>query len=370
LEGYDQWSDIIRNTYVTYPRLTEGNYTFYLKASSGDGTVTENPHAINIIIKTPVWKKLWFYSMIVFLLTIMIFIYIKRREYRFLSEKKILEEKVVERTYEIQCQKNEIELQRDLIDEKNANITSSIRYASHIQNAILPPLELLDKLFPVSFILSKPKDIVSGDFYWLAEKDSKIVITVADCTGHGVPGAFMSLLGITMLNEIVNVEGITTSVAIVTKLRERVIHSLQQSRKDIPTSDGMDIALCVFDQHQKRIQYTGGMNNLVFIRDNKLEVIKADRLSVCVLYANSGPFSMKEFDYRKGDMFYLFSDGYQDQFGGDLDKKYLSQHFYLTLLEIHELPMADQREILKEKLNAWMTDKTQTDDITVMGIRI
>src|SRR5665647_2880432 len=163
------------------------------------------------------------------------------------------------------------------IRDRNASITSSIRYASNIQNAVLPPVELMDRLLPDNFILSKPKDIVSGDFYWLAEKDNKIVFVVADCTGHGVPGAFMSLLGITLLNEIVNIHGITRSDAIVTKLRERVIHSLQQGRKNIPNSDGMDIALCVLDQYQKRIQYTGGMINLVYIRDGKLEIVKADR---------------------------------------------------------------------------------------------
>jgi serine phosphatase RsbU (regulator of sigma subunit) len=223
---------------------------------------------------------------------------------------------------------------------------------------------------PDNFILSKPKDIISGDFYWLAEKDNKIVFTVADCTGHGVPGAFMSLLGITLLNEIVNIEGITRSDAIVTNLRERVIHSLQQSRKDIPTSDGIDIALCVLDQHQKRIQYTGGLNDLVYIRDGKLSVLKADRFSVCFLFNYSGPFTMNEIDYRKGDVFYLFSDGYKDQFGGDFDKKFLTQHFYLTLLEIHKLPMLNQREILEKKLNEWKKDNDQTDDITVMGIRL
>ena len=317
LEGYDQWSEITKNTSITYNPLTEGDYTFILKASSGDGAVSENPLTINIIIKKPVWKKWWFYPVTVLFLIILTFIYVKRREYRFLAEKKILEEKVRERTYEIQCQKNEIELQRDMIDEKNANITSSIKYASHIQNAVLPPIELIDKLLPDNFILSKPKDIVSGDFYWLAEKDNKIVFTVADCTGHGVPGAFMSLLGITLLNEIVNIQGITRSDAIVTKLRERVIHSLQQSRKDIPTSDGMDIALCVLDQHQKRIQFTGGMNNLVYIRDKQLKEVKGDRFSVCVLTDFSGPFTMKEIECRKGDVFYLFSDGYQDQFGGE-----------------------------------------------------
>jgi ligand-binding sensor domain-containing protein/serine phosphatase RsbU (regulator of sigma subunit) len=370
LEGYDQWSDITKNTFSTFNHVTKGNYTFILKASSGDGMVTGNPVTINFLIKKSIWEKWWFYFMIIFLLITLIFIYIKRREYTFLVEKRVLEEKVRERTYEIQLQKNEIELQRDMIDEKNTNITSSIRYASHIQNAVLPPIELLNKLLPDNFIFSKPKDIVSGDFYWLAKKNNNIIFAVADCTGHGVPGAFMSLLGITLLNEIVNIQGITKSDVIVTKLRERVIHTLQQSRKDIPTTDGMDIALCVMDLHKKRIQYTGAMNNLVYIRDRKLEVVKADRLSVCAFYNITGSFTMKEIDCRKGDVLYLFSDGYQDQFGGDLDKKYLRHYFYLTLLEIHELPMFKQKEILEKKLSEWTKNKIQTDDITIMGIRL
>jgi serine phosphatase RsbU (regulator of sigma subunit) len=225
-------------------------------------------------------------------------------------------------------------------------------------------------LLPDSFILSKPKDIVSGDFYWLAEKDNKIVFTVADCTGHGVPGAFMSLLGITLLDEIVNIQGITRSDTIVTKLRERVIHSLQQSRKDIITSDGMDIALCVLDQHQKRIQYTGGMNDLVIIRDRKLEVVESDLTSVCVLLEDSNQFTLKEINYKKGDLLYLFSDGYQDQFGGEHDKKYSARQLYNTLLEIHEMPMIRQKETLEKKLLEWMKDNIQTDDITVLGIRL
>jgi ligand-binding sensor domain-containing protein/serine phosphatase RsbU (regulator of sigma subunit) len=370
LEGFDQWSEITKNTSATYNHLTAGNYTFILKASGGDGAVSLNPLTISIIIKKPVWKKWWFYPLNVILLITLIFIYIKRREYRYLSEKRILEEKVRERTIEIQNQKNEIESQRDIINEKNDNITSSIKYARHIQNSVLPPLELIDKLLPDNFILSKPKDIVSGDFYWISEKDNKIVFTVADCTGHGVPGAFMSLLGITFLNEIVNVEGITKSVDIVTKLRERVIRSLQQGRKDIPTSDGMDIVLCVLDHQRKRIQYTGGMNNLIYIRNGKLEVVRSDRTSVCVLYNNSEPFTMKEFEYETGDVFYLFSDGYPDQFGGEHDRKYFVHRFYVALLDIHKLPMLKQKEILEKNLKDWMGDNVQTDDITVMGIRL
>jgi ligand-binding sensor domain-containing protein/serine phosphatase RsbU (regulator of sigma subunit) len=370
LEGFDQWSEITKNTSITYNNITEGNYTFILKASNGDGAVTLNPLTISIIIKEPIWKEWWFFPLIVLLLITLIFIYIKRREYKFISEKRILEEKVVERTIEIQNQKNEIELQRDIINEKNANITSSIKYASHIQNAILPPLELIDKLLPDSFILSKPKDIVSGDFYWITEKDNKIVFTVADSTGHGVPGAFMSLLGITYLNEIVNIEGITKSVDIVNKLRERVILALQQGRKDIPTTDGMDIALCVLDKNMKKIQYTGGMINLVYVHDGKLEVIRSDRTSVCFLYDFSSPFTMKEFEYKTGDVLYLFSDGYPDQFGGEHDRKYFVHRLYVELLDIHRLPMLKQKQILEKNLKEWMRGNIQTDDITVLGIRL
>jgi len=370
LEGYDQWSEITKNTSITYNHLTDGDYTFVLNASSGDGVVSENPLTISIIIKKPVWKKWWFYPVNALLVITLTVIYVKRREYSFLAEKRILEEKVRERTFEIQSQKNEIELQRDVIDEKNANITASIKYASHIQNAVLPPIELIDKLLPDNFILSKPKDIVSGDFYWLAEKDNKIVFTVADCTGHGVPGAFMSLLGITLLNEIVNIQGITRSDVIITKLRENLIRSLQQSRKDIPTSDGFDIALCVLDQQHKKIQFTGGMNNLIHIRDGKLEVLRGDRSSVCVVYNNPDHFTMKEFEYKKGDVFYLFSDGYQDQFGGEHDRKYFVHRFYTELLDIHRLPMLKQKERLEKNLKEWMRDNVQTDDVTVMGIRL
>jgi ligand-binding sensor domain-containing protein/serine phosphatase RsbU (regulator of sigma subunit) len=370
LEGYDQWSDLVKNTSVIYNHLTEGNYTFILNARSGDGTVSVNPLTINIIIKKPIWRKWWFYVITVLIVFVLTLFYVKRREYKFLAEKKILEEKVRERTYEIQCQKNEIELQRDTIDEKNANITSSIKYASHIQNAVLPPTELIDKLLPDNFILSKPKDIVSGDFYWLAERDNKIVFTVADCTGHGVPGAFMSLLGITLLNEIVNIQGILRSDVIVTELRDSLIRSLQQSRKDITTSDGFDIALCVLDYQQKRIQYTGGMSNLVYIHDGILNVVRADRNSVCVVYDNSGPFTMKEINFEKGDMVYLFSDGYQDQFGGEHDRKFFVHRFYTLLLEIHRMPMLKQKENLEKNLKEWMGDNVQTDDITVMGIRL
>ena len=166
-----------------------------------------------------------------------------------------------------------------------------------------------------------------------------------------------------------NIQGVTKSDAIITKLREGVINSLQQGRKEISTSDGMDISLCVFYPGQNKIQFTGGMNDVVYIRDGKMEIVKADRLSVCLTLHHSDSFTMQEIECKKGDVFYLFSDGYQDQFGGEFDKKFLRQHFFVTLLEIHNLPMTLQKEILENKLKDWIGENVQTDDVTVMGIR-
>ena len=370
LEGYDQWSEVTRNNQVTYNHLSNGKFKFIIKAMDSDGDITLVPLTININIRIPLWKKWWFYSVLTVLAFIFILSYIKWRLHRLTIEKALLEEKVLKRTNEIECQKNELALQRDIIERKNASITSSILYASQIQNAILPPEEFIDKLLPDNFILNLPKDIVSGDFFWLTEKNKKTIFTVADCTGHGVPGSFMSLLGITRLNEIVNILGIVESDEIVTALRDKVIESLQQNRKAITTSDGMDIALCVMDSITNTIQFTGGMNDLVYIHDGKLKVIEADHISVSVLYSDYGKFSKKEIHFKKGDIVYLASDGFQDQFGGKRDKKFLRQRFYNLLTEIHQMPMAVQKEVLEKRLREWMGSTIQTDDITVMGIRL
>lgn len=369
LDGYDQWSDITKNRTITYYRLTDGEYTFILKASNGDGVVTNTPLSISFIIAQPLWKKGWFYAASVLLMALLIYFYIKHREKKYLAEKRLLEEKVQERTNEIQVQKNKIELQRDEIDIINTNITSSITYARHIQNAMLPHKELIDELFPNNFVLYLPKDIVSGDFYWFTEKDNKIFFAVADCTGHGVPGAFMSLLGITLLNEIVNIRGITSSDAIVTALRKRVIQSLQQTIGVTNTTDGMDIALCVLDRQDNQLQYTGAMTDIIHIHNGRLEIIKADHFDVSVVYKDLGQFNMNELFCEKGDMLYLFSDGYSDQFGGEFDKKFRRSTFQNLLLEIHTLQLNEQKEILEIRLKEWMKSTSQTDDITVIGIR-
>jgi len=364
LKGYDLQAEQTKLNTCIYRNVTEGNYLFSLSASNGDGVTSESPVGIEILIRTPVTKQWWFYLALAAIAGIMLTAYLKRREYIFKTERKQLEEKVLERTKEIQEQKNEIEKQTDLIRTKNAEITASIRYALEIQNAVLPSFSTIDRYFPENFIFLRPKDIVSGDFYWIARKNDKLVFTVADCTGHGVPGAFMSLLSVTILNEIVNIEGITQADKIANRLHAMIHKSLNRSRVD-----GLDMTICVYDWDQKTIQYTGAMNHLVHMHNGEMNLYKADQYSINMVPEDFTSFSIHEFDICRGDVLYLYTDGYMDQFGGEKDKKFSVRRFYNALTEIHLMPMHDQETILEQKHLDWKKDKIQTDDITVMGIR-
>lgn len=364
LDGYDTQSAETRKRSVSY-NLTEGKYKLMIHAVTGSGLRTATPAEMVIIIRKPVWKYWWFFPILGISLILFLFLRFHTRERRLTNEKRTLEEAVHERTKEIEFQKNEIECQRDLIRSKNKEITSSIRYAQKIQSAVLPPRDAIHSIFPEYMLFMKPKDIVSGDFYWITKKNGKIIFTVADCTGHGVPGAFMSMLAMTMLKEIINTLDPLSTEQVVNRLHAMVNHSLNESKME-----GLDLSLCIYDKKNKKLQFTGAMNHLVYIRNNKMEVLHADHYSVNSLREDFQPFSMTEIDVQSGDVFYLFSDGYMDQFGGDKDKKFSSRQFYGLLMEIHQMPMLQQERILDVRLKAWMKDTEQTDDITVLGIRI
>lgn len=370
LEGYDDdWSEISSVNEATFPRLSEGRFTFRVNASSGDGVITDSPTEVTIVIKAPVWKQAWFYALVSIIVILLIYGYIKRREYKLTKEKRVLEQKVQERTIEIENQKNEIQKQRDLIELKNKDITDSIKYASRIQSAIIPPPDLLNKYFPEHFIINKPRDIVSGDFIWFAEKNDKIVVTVTDCTGHGVPGAIMSMLGISSLNEIVNNHKVLKANKILEQLREKVITSLNQQNLNYPTYDGMSLSLCVIDKDKKTLEYAGAYNNLLYYTNYEQKILYADRIPIGVSYHNEKNYKTQKIILQPGDIIYMYSDGYQDQFGGENDKKFTSRRLKNTFFTVHQLPMADQKQILEETLSDWMNGHEQTDDITIMGIR-
>lgn len=371
LVGYDdEWSDITKNNSVTYPRLTEGSYTFELNSSSAEGITTSQPKKIQFIITTPFYKRFYNYIILLIILTLLIYTYIKRREFIYKHEKLSLEQKVQERTLKIQKQKKEIEKQRDLIRSKNNDITASLKYARKLQSSIAPPEELLIKLFPEHFLISKPKDIVSGDFCWYTETQNLSIVTVADCTGHGVPGAIMSILGITSLNDIIINYGIINPDRVLELLRLKVITSLSQHSKEGPSLDGMNLGLCVIDQKTLNVQFSGAINNLVHIQDGILNIIKADRIPIGFSYHEDRPYTCNEFKGKKGDIIYLYSDGFQDQFGGAEDKKYSSRRFIKTLHSIHNKPLELQKKALEDILHNWMNDKEQTDDITILGFKL
>ncbi|MDX2430581.1 MAG: YfiR/HmsC family protein [Bacteroides sp.] len=256
--------------------------------------------------------------------------------------------------------------QRDQIAFQKKHITDSINYAEKIQRAILPALELFtDKL--EHFVLFKPRDIVSGDFYWVEEVDGRLVIIAADCTGHGVPGAFMSMLGISLLNEIILNKRITEPDEILNNLRTRIIKALKQG-KDGFVKDGMDMTVCVLDRQSNTLLFSGANNPLYHIRDGELKQIKGDKMPVSI-HELMDPFTLHEVKLQKGDTFYTFSDGYADQFGGPAQKKFLAKNFRKLLLKIQGKSMMDQGIHLDQSFETYRNDLEQIDDVVVIGVK-
>jgi len=269
-------------------------------------------------------------------------------------------------------QKKIIEAQKEMVVEshkelkiKNQEITDSIKYAKRIQSAILPDNKTFKHKLKDSFVLYLPKDIVAGDFYWLEEREGKILFAVADCTGHGVPGAMVSVVCNNALNRSVREHFLTSPAQILNKSREIVIEEFAKSDEDV--KDGMDIALCAMDK--MKLEYAGANNPIWIIRQHNLIEIKANKQPIGN-FEQSKPFTPHQFDLRKGDVIYLFSDGYVDQFGGEKGKKFKSKALKELLLRICLKPMPEQQAILKQTFNHWKGDIEQIDDVCIMGVRI
>jgi serine phosphatase RsbU (regulator of sigma subunit) len=284
---------------------------------------------------------------------------------------------------EIRQQREEIETQAErlksinydviqknhLIEDKNKNITDSINYAKRIQTALLPFPTKISKELEDFFIFYNPKDIVSGDFYWFSEFEDKVVVAVADCTGHGIPGAFMSFIGHDMLNHIVNFKGVTQPSEILKQLKLSVIHILRQEQSD--NRDGMDVSICVWDKKKNKVQFSGANHSLIYIQNKQLYQIKGNKTTIGL----DEKMNIKDFDSHEinlvGDTcFYLFSDGYIDQFGGRRDKKFMIRNFRELLSTIHMKKMETQGIIIRETIEEWMEDSEQIDDMLVWGFRI
>jgi serine phosphatase RsbU (regulator of sigma subunit) len=255
------------------------------------------------------------------------------------------------------------------LEMKNKNLTDSLIYAQRIQEALLPSEIYFRKHFHDSFIFFKPKDIVSGDFYWIGEKDDKVFVAAADCTGHGVPGALMSVIGMEIIGKAIN-EGNIESPSLILAILSKALEKTFTSEKNIGTiiRDGMDIGLCLIDKTQKKMTFAGAFFPLYLIRDNSLSEIKGDKISIGF---NPGgiAYTDNEIDILENDIFYIFSDGYVDQFGGSENKKFMYRRFRFLLTKIHKFSVEDQKSILEEEFREWMGNNVQVDDIMVIGFR-
>ena len=247
-------------------------------------------------------------------------------------------------------------------------LTASLRYASKIQNALFPSAKDFQKIFPDSFVLFMPRDIVSGDFYWITKRKNKIVVAAADCTGHGVPGAFLSLLGITFLKEITHKDPMPSAAKILNLLRENVMKALQQTNEDEP-SEGMDMALYVVDENNLQLQYAGAVNPMYMVRDNSITIYKGDRMPIGMCPDEEHSFTNKTVQLEQGDCVYIFSDGFPDQFGGLNEEKYKYYRFRELLLKVQPHPMQKQQELIKKAFLKWKGDMKQVDDVMVIGVR-
>jgi len=280
---------------------------------------------------------------------------------------------------QITSSKREAELERvkntelknafDIIEEKNKDITDSIHSALRIQRAILPTNEEVKRLFPESFVLFKPRDIVSGDFYWISEIGDKTLIAAVDCTGHGVPGAFMSMIGNALLNQIVNEKHITAPCEVLFHLRESIIRSLKQTGAIGEGKEGMDIALCAIDKKSNTLEFAGAHNPLwIFRKNGEFEEILADKQPIGLQYEELRPFTNHTITLEKGDRLYIFTDGYADQFGGPNGKKFKYKQLQERLVAIGMRPMETQKEILDSAFVEWRGGLEQIDDVLVIGI--
>lgn len=274
---------------------------------------------------------------------------------------------------ELQLQKNEIEQQKNLIEQKNCEITDSINYARKIQDNILLPESKLKQWLPQMFVYFKPKDIVSGDFYWFSKFENKYVITAIDCTGHGVPGAFLSMVGNTLLHEIVNIKHVFKPDVILTMLHTGIRLALNQSSEDSDSEDGMDMSLCTVDAKLHRFQFAGAKNNLYVVQGDKLKILKANYYSIGGRQLRPDmqiEFTCYDFMYDDNTSIYMFSDGYLDQFGGDKNEKFNTQRFREMILNNRNLPMEEQKDVLAKTMDKWKGNRQQIDDFLVLGVKL
>ncbi|MBI2258769.1 MAG: SpoIIE family protein phosphatase [Flavobacteriia bacterium] len=362
----DKWSDWSFMNFANFQKLPESNYTLIVEAKNYYGFVSKTLK-INFTILPPWYRTWWAYLTYIIIIIFLIYSSIQISIQRVKNQNLKLEGIVQERTHEIAEQNKILEVQKIEIEQKSKDIVDSIVYAKRIQETILPD-ERMHEYFSDFFVFYRPKDIVSGDFYWARKKENQIIFSVLDCTGHGVPGALVSIVGNAALLRCVNEHKLTEPSEILDKLRDIVVRSFDK-KGEVDVKDGMDMSLCSLNQDTLLLKYSGANNDCIIVRDNELIELKPDKQPIGY-FSHATPFSQHEFQLKKGDCIYQFTDGYVDQFGGEKGKKLKSKPFKEFLKEIAYLPMEKQSVLVQEKFDSWKGDYDQVDDVCVLGVKI
>lgn len=361
LKGYDnKWSKRSDQHIAKYPKLSDGEYIFQVKSFNSDG-IEGNTLEFKIIIEIPFWKRWWFYLIIFLFVILLVTLVIKLRERNLLKYQKTLENQLALRTKEVVSQKEEIE-------EINKDMTDSINYAKRIQLQLLPEDHYFKSIFPSSFVLYKPKDIVSGDFYWIRELGDEIILVCADCTGHGVPGGFMSMIGSILIHEAIVFHKKNDPSDIIYEIDLNIKTVLHQKDDYESNKDGMDLGIINLNKKTGKLKFSGAIRPCHIYRKGDINILSGDRYSIGGYVVKNKDFTTKEFQLKKGDYVYMFSDGFADQFGGKDIKKLKMSGFNGLLDKLSKTPMDSQHEIANNFLENWKGENAQMDDILLIGL--
>ncbi|MFT3740459.1 MAG: SpoIIE family protein phosphatase [Breznakibacter sp.] len=367
-EGREQeteWVDLGANNFKDFEFLPSGTYTFKVVAYNADGIASPTPIEIKLEILPPFWKRLWFYVFAVVGVTFGIYRLIRYRESQLIKQKQLLQKEVATQTITLRKQKAEIE-------RKNRDITDSINYAQRLQASILPPLNLLQQTYPESFIYFLPRDIVSGDFYWVHQYKDYLLVCIADCTGHGVPGAFMSIIGSTLLNDIAKAQPGLSPAEMLENLDKELKYLLQKNVEE-HAQDGMDICIAEIHIPSNKIRVASAKRPVFLYTGNVLSIYKGTRRSIGDTVNSedeNNTFVNIEYQMEKGDLIYMFSDGYTDQFGGPLGKKFMKVGVTNLLEQIRHKGMTEQYAMIRTNFENWKGDLNQVDDVIFLGIQL
>jgi serine phosphatase RsbU (regulator of sigma subunit) len=363
LENYDNdWSKLTTSREVPYS-LSDGKYKFNLISFNEDAS-QQSSISFDILIKQPFWRTWWFILLAISAISGSVLLIIRQREKAQKKIQEYLEKELDLRTRVVMQQKEEIELQ-------NIEITDSINYAKRIQSSILPDIIKLKEYFRDAFILFQPRDIVSGDYYWFDKIDNdRFILVCADSTGHGVPGAFMSMIGSTLLQDIVTRKMVTQPSEILRLLDRQIFSTLNQNAELGVSNDGMDMVVCEFNLKTRHLRFASAMRPVLIIMDGESYYIKGNRSSIGGESANEKFFDDQEYYLKENDTIYLFSDGLSDQFGGPDGKKMKIARLKRAIEQVEGMPMADQREAVLKYYHEWKGNFDQVDDILLMGVRL